>query len=148
MRRFVDWCIAGFLAGVFVAGLLLVSASAATVNLAWDKPNPATGVAGYSLHFGAASRTYTQTVNVAGNADTLTATLDVGLGDARKVYIAATSRDAAGNRSAYSNEVSWDAPDDLPPGAPLNFRIQVSMTQQADGSYLLSAVKIFPTPEN
>lgn len=137
----------GMLAGVLFSVVPFIAAQASTVNLAWEKPNPATGVVGYTLHFGAATRAYTQQFNVTGNADTLTATLDVGVGDARKVYIAATSRDAAGNQSAYSNEVVYSAPDDLAPGAPLNFRIQVSMTQQADGSYMLSAVRIFPTPE-
>lgn len=123
---------------ILVAILWSVPAFASSVNLAWDHPAPET-VAGYKLHFGSASRTYTQEVDV-GNK--LTASLDVGLGDARRVFITASAYDAAKNKSGYSNEVVWEAPDDLPPDAPMNLRIEVQMSRNSDGTYQIATIKV------
>ncbi len=80
---------------------------AAQTTLAWDPPvspdgTPFTGVAGYHLHFGTASGTYTQSIN-AGNVTSYT----IGnLAEGTTYYFAVTDYDTAGNESGYSNEVS------------------------------------------
>jgi len=83
------------------------TALAAQTTLAWDPPvNPDgtlfTGVAGYKLHFGTASGTYTQSIN-AGNVTSYTIS---NLAEGTTYYFAVTDYDNAGNESGYSNEVS------------------------------------------
>ncbi len=69
-------------------------------NLAWD-PNGEADLAGYKLHYGTASGSYTQVVDV-GNQTTFTLT---GLTAGTTYYITATAYNASGQESAYSNEV-------------------------------------------
>lgn len=81
-------------------GLCAPYAFARSVALAWDAPVSG-GVAGYVLHWGTASKTYAQQIDV-GNvtAYTLQATPD-----SAPLYAAVTDYDAANNTSTYSNEV-------------------------------------------
>jgi hypothetical protein len=86
---------------------LLIGASpeaslAAQVSLAWNASADA-GLAGYKLHYGTASRSYTA-YSDAGKATSLTVT---GLQDATAYYFAATAYDSAGMESSYSTEVSY-----------------------------------------
>ncbi len=124
----------------FVLGSILLVASpcfSANVRLAWDHPAPET-VGGYRLHFGAMSGVYTSSVDV-GNV--FVSDLNVGVDDERQVFIAATAYDSAGNQSGYSNEVVFDAPDELAPGAPNNLRITVQLSKTADGTYSISSIR-------
>ncbi len=76
-------------------------ADAATFTLQWD-PNTEPDLAGYKLHYGTSSGTYTTHIDV-GNVTTY----DVaGLQDGVTYYFAVTARDTEGNESGYSNEVS------------------------------------------
>jgi predicted phage tail protein len=74
---------------------------AATVSLAWD-PNPESDIAGYELHYGTSSKSYTQ-VQVFGS--TATQGTVTGLQDGNTYYFALKAFDTSGNRSGFSNEV-------------------------------------------
>jgi hypothetical protein len=81
-------------------GLVPISAPAVTaVNLSWT-PSPATNITGYTLYYGAASRSYTNAIAV-GLATDLTVS---GLADGTTYYFAATAVDGWGLESEYSNE--------------------------------------------
>jgi hypothetical protein len=92
----------------FVAGLLIVlqawSSSALDITLAWD-PSPDPAVVGYNLYFGPASRTYTNMIQVGGANLATISNLVSGV----PYYFAATSYDAAGLESDYSDEASYGA---------------------------------------
>jgi hypothetical protein len=76
--------------------------AAVNVPLAWN-PSINTNVAGYKIYYGLASHDYTQSVNV-GN---VTNTTIVGLSENTTYYFAATTYDAAGVESAFSNEAIY-----------------------------------------
>ncbi len=86
--------------------LISVAYSAASqVTLAWDASTSA-GAAGYTLHVGTASGSYSQSFD-AGNTTSYTVTnLTAGV----TYYFSATAYDSAGNTSGYSNEVSTTIP--------------------------------------
>ena len=76
--------------------------AAANVTLAWDS-NPEPNLAGYKIHYGSQSRSYTSSIDV-GKQTSYTLT---GLADGQTYYFAATAYDTAGNQSNYSAEVTW-----------------------------------------
>lgn len=77
------------------------------VQLSWVAPTEnvdgslLTDLAGFRIYYGAASRSYSDMVDVA-SADATSHTLSLTTGD---YYVAMTALDAEGNESAYSNEV-------------------------------------------
>ena len=80
----------------------LASLAAGTVTLAWD-PSPGTNIiANYNVYYGAASRTYTNTVSAGTNTTVSISNLVEGT----TYYFAATAVDTAGLESDYSTEVS------------------------------------------
>jgi hypothetical protein len=79
--------------------------SAAPVTLAWDIESAA-DLAGYKLHYGTVSKSYSFTAD-AGKQSTYTVT---GLSEGATYYFAATAYTAAGIESAPSNEVSYTVP--------------------------------------
>ena len=86
------------LVSFLVSGLsaLLPSAAlaATTVSLAWD-PSASTNAAGYKIHYGVVSRTYTNTVAVGNTTNTTIS----GLVDGVTYYFAATTLDGSGLES-------------------------------------------------
>ena len=81
---------------------MLPSALAITsVNLAWT-PSASTNITGYTIYYGGASHTYTNSIAV-GSATNATIS---GLADGVTYYFAATAVDDAGLESDYSNETS------------------------------------------
>jgi hypothetical protein len=102
-----------FWTGVFLCSALLfvmmqLSAFAAgTVTLAWD-PSTDSSVAGYNIHYGGASGTYTYTSKVPGvNSTNVTIP---GLVQGTTYYFAATTYSVAGLESSLSGEVSYWVP--------------------------------------
>ncbi|HPL63707.1 MAG TPA: malectin domain-containing carbohydrate-binding protein [Syntrophales bacterium] len=94
--------------GFILAAVLCLpagSAHAANVSLAWDA-NSETGLAGYKVYYGTASRNYSQTMNV-GNWTTCTLS---GLSEGTTYYFAVTAYDISGMESPYSVEVSYTIP--------------------------------------
>jgi chitodextrinase len=109
-----------------------------SVTLAWD-PSAATDVAGYRLHFGTSSRTYSQSVNV-GNATTVTLS---NLVSNETYYFAVTAYDLAAQESVWSNEATYSTIGNLPPtvsimspseGTSVNGPAQITLTASASDS--------------
>ncbi len=75
---------------------------AGQATLAWDPPDVSTDVTGYMIHYGTASGTYSQAVDV-GNTTSYTVS---NLLDGQTYYFTVTAHNAAGFESVYSNEVS------------------------------------------
>ena len=86
-------------------GIIASNATAAQVTLAWD-PNTESDLAGYKIHYGTASNSYSVHIDVH-NVTTYTVT---GLTDGQTYYLAATAYDASGNESGYSNSVTYGVP--------------------------------------
>jgi len=93
----------GVLAGLTTCAKL----DAANVTLAWDPPSPSSGVAGYNLYYGAASRTYTNALRTAVTSTSLTIT---NLVPGVTYFFAATTTDDIGLESEYSEEASYTVP--------------------------------------
>jgi hypothetical protein len=86
-------------------GVIASNALAAQATLAWN-PNTESDLAGYRVHYGTASGSYSVHTDVH-NATTHTVT---GLTAGQTYYFAATAYDASGNESVYSNPVSYAVP--------------------------------------
>ncbi|HHY84619.1 MAG TPA: tandem-95 repeat protein [Verrucomicrobia bacterium] len=82
-----------------------LSASAASVTLAWD-PSPDPSVVGYFVYYGDASRSYTTKIDV-GNVTSVTVT---GLVEGVAYYFAATAYNVLGIESDFSEEVVYTVP--------------------------------------
>ncbi len=82
-----------------------INSGAAQVTLAWEPPAVATDVAGYMIHYGPASRIYSERIDV---GETTGYTVS-NLTESQKYYFAVTAYNHAGQESEYSNEVSNEA---------------------------------------
>ena len=124
----------------FLAGFLS-SVRAESVALAWDA-SPEPDVAGYVLHYGTSTLTYTQAVDV---GNTTTATLN-NLASGATYFIAVSARDTGGLESLPSSEVSFTAAANQAPAvnitspvngtqftAPANITVSAS-ANDSDGS--------------
>ncbi len=104
-----------FLSLRFLTSFLIAAAwsltirEASSVTLAWD-PNPEPDIAGYILHYGTSSGSYSNSVNV-GNVTTNTV---AGLAVNVTYFFAVTAYNASGLESDFSNEVSYTV-DLVPP---------------------------------
>ena len=118
-----------------VLGILLFSAwaRAEQVTLAWDA-NTEPDLAGYKIHYGNASGSYSAHIDVH-NVTTYPVT---GLEAGQTYYFAATAYDASGNESGYSNQVSYSIP--APNGAP-----SAPATPSGPSSALVSTAITFST---
>jgi hypothetical protein len=90
-----------------MAVVLAVSAiaNARTETLRWEHPSPSQ-VAGYYVHYGPSSGSYTTQIDVAlppPNADG-TYSYDMVVPDDAELYVAVTAYDAQNQESDYSNE--------------------------------------------
>jgi fibronectin type 3 domain-containing protein len=102
------------IAGGAIVGIFAAHAFAAQATLAWD-PNTETDLAGYRIHYGTASGSYTVHLDVH-NVTTYTVT---GLADGQTYYFAATAYNASGSESGYSNQVTFSASSaNSPPSTP------------------------------
>src|SRR5690349_16440873 len=90
--------------GLSVFSALFVSAQG-TIDLLWQ-PSPDPNVIGYNLYYGTSSRRYTNETSL-GNATSATIS---GLVAGVTYYFTATSYDAAGDESDFSNEISYSVP--------------------------------------
>jgi hypothetical protein len=91
-----------FFSALLFALLISVWARAAQVTLAWDA-NTESDLAGYHIHYGTASGSYTVTVAV--DKSTPTCTI-LNLSAGQTYYFAASAYNTSGASSGYSNEVS------------------------------------------
>jgi PKD repeat protein len=86
----------GLLVGIDPAG-----ATAGSVSLTWD-PNTEGDLAGYKVHVGTASRTYSQSIDV-GRITSFTVS---NLADGQTYFFAVTAYDVMTNESSFSSEVT------------------------------------------
>jgi chitinase len=100
-----------FFSVLLIALLISVWARAEQVTLAWDA-NTEADLAGYKVHYGTASGSYTVHTDV----HNVTTAVVTGLTAGQTYYFAATAYNAANNESGYSNQVSYSVP--APNGAP------------------------------
>ena len=78
--------------------------SSQSVSLVWD-PSPSSAAVGYVVRRGTASGGYSYATNVTGTSARIG-----GLQSGQRYYFAVTARDAAGNESLPSNELSYVVP--------------------------------------
>ncbi|MBI5579619.1 MAG: fibronectin type III domain-containing protein, partial [Deltaproteobacteria bacterium] len=118
-----------------IIGVIASNAMAAQVTLAWN-PNTESDLAGYRIHYGTASGSYTVHTDVHNvNSHTVT-----GLTAGQSYYFAATAYDAAGNESGYSNPVSFAVPgENGAPSAPAVPTGPASALVNASASFSTSA---------
>jgi chitinase len=100
-----------FFSVLLLALLISVWARAEQVTLAWDA-NTEPDLAGYKVHYGTVSGSYTTSLDV----HNVTTAIVTGLTAGQTYYFAATAYNAANNESGYSNQVSYSIP--APNGAP------------------------------
>jgi hypothetical protein len=77
------------------------NAHAADVTLAWD-PNSEPDIAGYKIHYGLQSNSYSNVIDVGNYTSCVISDLEVG----STYYFSATAYDTSGLESSHSNEVS------------------------------------------
>ena len=99
------WMISAEIAMCLIAGIIATNAFAAQVTLAWN-PNTESDLAGYKIHYGTASSSYSVHIDV----HMVTTYTMTGLTDGQTYYFAATSYDTSSNESGYSNQVSYTVP--------------------------------------
>ena len=81
------------------------------MTLAWDE-NTESNLAGYKVHYGTASGSYTTSVDV----HNVTTSIVTGLTAGQTYYFVVTAYNTSDNESGYSNQVSYSVP--APNGAP------------------------------
>lgn len=106
--------------------MAVIAPASPSVTLSWDK-SAGTNVTGYKIYWGDRSRTYTNS----GNAGTNLTLTVMNLVPGATNYFAATAYDASGLESDFSNEVLYVVP--LPPPAPTNLRITLTLQAAASG---------------
>ena len=94
-----------FFSALLLALLITVWARAEQATLAWNA-NTEPDLAGYKLHYGTASNSYSVHIDVH-NVTTYSVT---GLTAGQTYYFAATAYDTSGNESGYSNQVVHSVP--------------------------------------
>ncbi len=116
----------GLLAGVVCASILGVAGAAGVASAAYQTyhihftPSPSPTAVGYTLHLGATSGEYIADLDI-GQPDEGQNLIvyQASFNAASDLYVAISSYDAAGNSSAYSNELVVAAAEpDPPPAAP------------------------------
>jgi len=81
-------------------------ATAASVSIEWDPPNPSNGVVGYKLYYGLGSRDYSYYTPV--DVGNLTAGVISNLDPSKTYYFAITAYNSSTNESDFSAELVWD----------------------------------------
>jgi len=120
-----------------------------TAVLTWEIPTenvdgtPLTDLAGFVIHWGTASRTYTSQVDIADPAsDEYTWIIETTV--PTTIYFAMTAYDDDDNVSAFSNEVfkEFTSSDTVPPGAPVLHLISVSCRRLGNGELRCKVIDV------
>jgi Fibronectin type III domain len=135
-----------FLRATLLSGILFLAAASAqaaqSVTLAWASSS-GPNLAGYRVHEGTSSGTYTQTLDVGNRTTATISNLTAGV----TYHFVVSAYNAAGVESAYSNEVAFTAPGVLPfnfvPGRDLVWRN--TATGQV-GLWIMNGTKIAQSP--
>lgn len=89
----------------FIFSVVTSDGYAANATLAWD-PNSESNLAGYKIHYGTASGSYSSVLDVGKSVQYTVA----GLTEGKTYHFAVTAYNASGQSSDYSNEVSLSIP--------------------------------------
>jgi hypothetical protein len=121
-----------------------VTAQAATVelNFAWDA-NTEPDLDLYTLHRGTTSGgPYTAVLDIDAPAVSTAYNLTGNYG--QTFFFVLTASDTTGNRSGYSNQVSYTlvAPDTTPPAAPKNFKAWLARIIQAVMDWMRGGMRV------
>jgi|GEM_PF-1903203 len=103
-----------------------------TANFSW-LPNNEESLAGYKIHYGTASRTYTEIIDI-GNPDPVDGRIHGSVSDLTEgttYYFAATAYDQDGTESDYSAEIVYTVPGEEP--APIPTASDVAVSGDEDG---------------
>jgi hypothetical protein len=116
------------------------SAAAASLRLSWE-PNQESDLAGYRLHYGTNSRSYTDIVLLGDRTNYVVAGLTAGT----TYYFAVTAYNVKGQESSFSNEASWTAPSpveisNLHPGDYQLAPIRVGDYYYSDRDFVITAM--------
>jgi len=123
---------------LLAVALFPVWAWSADVRLAWE-PNSEADLAGYKVHYGTASGSYSTAVDV-GKVTTATVS---NLSEGTTYYFSASAYNTAALSSGYSNEVSYSVP--VPNRAPSSPSVPSGpSTGQAETSYSFSTLATDP----
>ena len=120
--------------------MLPAEVSALSITLGWNA-NTETNLAGYKLHYGPASRTYTNSIAV-GNVTTYTVT---NLANGVPFYFAVTAVNTLELESDYSNEVAHEPPNSPPVISPID---DVTISEDAPTSVIAFTISDQQTPLN
>ena len=93
------------LLATFIFTTSVLGQNTASISLGWS-PSPDPAVVGYNLYSGAASQTYTNLVSVGNVTNAMMGSLVPGTA----YYFSTRARDAQGNESPFSNEISYTVP--------------------------------------
>jgi len=99
----------GFVLQALVLMQFPVLATTTNVTLAWN-PSTDSTIAGYNIYYGGTSHTYTNKISV-GKATSVTIS---GLVQGKTYYFAATTYSASGLESAFSSELAYLIPANVP----------------------------------
>jgi hypothetical protein len=136
-----------------VASLLLglvPAANAANVTLAWDVES---GVAGYRLHYGTSSGSYTQSSDVGTNTSATVSNLTAG----QTYYFVVTAYNSGGLESQPSNQVSYNSSQstlfknsDTPAIVTLNDSnpVELGVKFQATTAGQITGFRFYKSPQN
>jgi hypothetical protein len=134
-----------FLRATLLSGILFLAAAsvqtAKSVTLA-SAPSSGPNLAGYRVHEGTSSGTYTQTLDVGNRTTATISNLTAGA----IYHFVVSAYDTAGVESAYSNEVVFTAPGVLPnfvPGRDLIWRNTASVQV---GLWIMNGTNIAQSP--
>ncbi|MGO9203306.1 MAG: leucine-rich repeat protein, partial [Limisphaerales bacterium] len=118
-----------------VAPFHFASAQGLSVTVSWVR-STSTNVVGYNLHYGGASRTYTNMV-VVGNETTATIS---GLLPGAEYFFAGSAVDDGGRKSEFSNEFAYRVPGEAVVNQPGVLQAQFSCTTN-NGTITITAYK-------
>ena len=110
------------------------AAGAATIALAWNA-NTEANIAGYRVHYGTQSDSYTTIID---RGNTLTASV-TGLADGTRYYFVVVAYDTNGAQSAFSAEVNDIPPPPIDTAPPVATMTAPAAGAQVSGSVALSA---------
>jgi len=136
------YCIWRTPAALYTILALLTAASSQareSVTLAWNGSS-GPNLAGYRVHEGTSTRTYTKTIDVGNNTEATISDLTAG----RTYYFVVSAYNTAGVESAYSNEICFTAtaapsptptpkPSPTPTATPTAAPIQAAVDLNGDG---------------
>lgn len=118
------YCFRGWIAGLVLFGAITLAGAASRITLAWDAPTDPE-VAGFKVYSGTNSRAYTSASDTGAQTSWTLSNLVAGV----TYYFAATTYNAAGLESDFSEEINYTV-ESLAPA-------RLMIANRNDGSFLV-----------